>query len=319
VRHSHPTTFSDEDAYSAAIVQACVDNGIEVIGVADHYRIRPATKLIQAARASGLIVFPGFEAVSKEGVHLLCLFDPSTTVDAVQGRIHACGIHDDTNPSPLGDLDAQELLDKAPSWPAQVIAAHVASSGGLFRALQAGQARSAIWRHQRLQACSLPGAISAAPEDVRHILENKNPEYNRVRPVAVLNCQDVSAPDDLTKSGTSCYVKMTAPTVEGLRQAFLDPGSRVRLVSDPAPEEHVEFVGMAWESEGFVRGGRLHFNENLNVLIGGRGAGKSTVIESLRYVLGAHFGHRDQSDRSIVITPIGRSRSERSDAGRLTV
>ena len=43
---------------------------------------------------------------------------------------------------------------------------------------------------------------------------------------------------------------------------------------------------MAWETEGFPPGCRIHFNENLNVLIGGRGSGKSTVIESLRYVLG---------------------------------
>jgi ABC-type lipoprotein export system ATPase subunit len=41
---------------------------------------------------------------------------------------------------------------------------------------------------------------------------------------------------------------------------------------------------MAWEG-GFLDGTRLHFNGNLNVLVGGRGTGKSTVIESLRYVL----------------------------------
>ena len=79
-----------------------------------------------------MIVFPGFEAVSKEGVHLLCIFDPSTTIDAVQGRIHGCGIHDDGNPSPIGDLDVRELLERAPGWPAQVIAAHVVGAGGVF-------------------------------------------------------------------------------------------------------------------------------------------------------------------------------------------
>jgi len=286
VRHKHPTAFADEDAYNAAFVEACKDNRIEVIGVADHYRIQSAAKLIEAARAAGIIAFPGFEAVSKEGVHFLSLFDPSTPISAVQGRIHACGIHDDKNPSPLGDLDAQELLEKTPTWPAQAIAAHVAGSGGLFRALQAGQARSAIWKHKGLLACSLPGPVSDAPDDARQILENKNPDYVRERPVAVLNCQDVLSPEDLRKPGTSCYVKMTAPTIEGLRQAFLDPGSRVRLLSDPEPEEHIEFLGMTWETEGFLRGCRLHLNENLNVLIGGRGSGKSTVVESLRYVLG---------------------------------
>ncbi|ARL23920.1 TrlF family AAA-like ATPase [Burkholderia pseudomallei] len=285
-RHKRPTQFTDEASYNDALIAACHANGVEVIALADHYRIRPAAALIEAARAAGIVVFPGFEAVSKEGVHFLCLFDPSMPLSGVQGRIHACGIHNDDKESPLGELHASELLEQAADWPAQVIAAHIAGAGGLFRALQAGQARSAIWRHDNLHACSLPGPISAAPEDVRPILENKNADYAREHPIAVLNCQDVCSPEDLAKAGTTCYVKMTRPTVEGLRQAFLDPGSRVRLSSDPAPEEHIEFLGLAWETEGFLRGCRLHFNENLNVLIGGRGAGKSSIIESLRYVLG---------------------------------
>ncbi|MEX2206664.1 MAG: AAA family ATPase [Myxococcota bacterium] len=286
VRHSHPTPFADESAYNKALIEACKDNGIEVIGLGDHYRIRSATGLVAAAQAAGIVVFPGFEAVSKEGVHFLCLFDPSTSLDAVQARIHSCGVHNEDNVSPIGDLDAQKLIEAAPKWGAQVVAAHIASGGGLFRALQAGQARSAIWRQAGLQACSLPGPVAEAPDDVRPILQNKNADYRRERVAAVLNCQDVCGPEDLAKAGTWCYVKMTAPTIEGLRHAFLDPESRIRLQSDASPEEHVEFLGLAWETEGFLRGCRLHFNENLNVLIGGRGSGKSTVIESLRYVLG---------------------------------
>ena len=41
---------------------------------------------------------------------------------------------------------------------------------------------------------------------------------------------------------------------------------------------------MAWEGR-FLDGAAIHFNENLNASIGGRGTGKSTVIESQRYVL----------------------------------
>src|SRR4029453_17812737 len=124
------------------------------------------------------------------------------------------------------------------------------------------------------------------PDDVRPVLENKNADYARDKPIAVLNCQDVCGPDDLVTRGTWCFVKMSEPTIEGLRQAFLDPESRIRLMSDAEPEEHIEFLGMWWQTEGFLRGARIRFNENMNVLIGGRGAGKSTVIESLRYVLG---------------------------------
>jgi ABC-type cobalamin/Fe3+-siderophores transport system ATPase subunit len=44
-------------------------------------------------------------------------------------------------------------------------------------------------------------------------------------------------------------------------------------------------VALVWEG-GFLGGTRVHLNENLNVLVGGRGAGKSTIVESLRFVLG---------------------------------
>lgn len=77
-----------------------------------------------------------------------------------------------------------------------------------------------------------------------------------------------------SRLGRSMWTHPTVPCLE--------PRSR-------APEEHIEFLGMAWETEGFLHGCRLHFNENLNVLIGGRGSGKSSVIESLRYVLGIEY------------------------------
>jgi hypothetical protein len=195
----------------------------------------------------------------------------TTPLESVQARIHACGIHDDNEISPLGNLSAHELLDKAPAWGAQVIAAHVASTGGIFRALQ-GQAGSAVWRHEGLRACSLPGPIGGAPEDVRPVIENKNADYTRENRMAVLNCQDVCGPEDLAVRGTWSFVKMSEPTIEGLRQALLDPGSRIRLATEAAPEGHTELLGMWWQTEGFLRGARVRSNDNMNVLIGGRGA-----------------------------------------------
>jgi len=78
---------------------------------------------------------------------------------------------------------------------------------------------------------------------------------------------------------------MSKVSIEGLRQAFLDPDSRIRLNSDAKPETHTELLSIAWEG-GFLDGASVRLNTNLNVLVGGRGTGKSTVIESLRYVLG---------------------------------
>jgi energy-coupling factor transporter ATP-binding protein EcfA2 len=285
VRHNKKTAFSNESEYNAAIVEACRRIGIEVIGITDHYRVRSAQSLRQAAQNEGIIVFPGFEAVSKDGVHLLCLFDPAKDAHSLERILGDCGIHEDETASPTGKYDVVEFLKESQScWGSICIAAHVASEGGLLNRLS-GQPRIKAWTWPHLLACALPGPVSDAPDNVRPIIANKNSEYLRDRPVAVINAQDVSSPEDLEKPGSSCWIKMSNVTLEGLRQAFLDPVSRIRLVTDPSPEEHTEFIAITWQG-GFLDGAAIHLNENLNVLIGGRGTGKSTIVESVRYVLG---------------------------------
>ena len=237
----------------------------------------------QAARDAGLWAFGGVEAVSKEGVHFLCLFDPEKDKD-VERFIGKCGILSSNQTSPLGSLDSTELLDQSREWGAVCIAAHVASKGGLLRTLQ-GQSRINVWKSPHLLACVLPGRVDGAPEDIKPILLNKNTDYRRASALAILNAADVNDPADLKKDGASCFIKMSAVSVEGFRQAFLDPESRIRLHSDPPPEPHVEFLAMTWEG-GFLRDSAVHFNGNLNAVVGGRGTGKSTLIESIRYALG---------------------------------
>lgn len=282
-RHSKPTAFTSEDEYNKAVVEACLVIGIEVIAVTDHYRVKDSANLVTAARKAGLYAFTGFEAVTKDGVHFLCLFDPDKD-EALERIIGGFGIHDDDEPSPTGNKDTTELLESSKKWGAVCIAAHVASEGGLLKKLS-GQTRINVWTHPDLLACALPGPVSDAPDGIRPILENKDAQHRRDRRVAILNASDVNDPVDLKKDGASCFIKMSNVSVEAFRQAFLDPDSRIRLHSDPKPEPHAEFLAMTWEG-GFLRDTSVHFNENLNVLVGGRGTGKSTMIESIRYVLG---------------------------------
>ena len=283
VAHDKPSSFTNEREYNAALIEACQEQKIDAIAVTDHYRVRSSASLIECSKEAGIMVFPGFEAVTKDGVHLLCLFDPETDLNELERILGACGIRREHQESPTGKYDVMEFLDEAQTWGAVCIAAHIASDGGLLRKLS-GRSRINAWQSPNLLACSLPGPVGDAPDDLRPILENKNADYRREHPVAVINAKDVSCPSHLEDPGTSCWIKMSEVTIEGLRQAFLDPASRIRLNSDPEPEDHAELLSLAWEG-GFLDGEAIHFNPNLNVLVGGRGTGKSTIIESLRYVL----------------------------------
>lgn len=283
-RHNKQTSFQSEADYNSAIVETCLELGIEVIGVTDHYRVRDSANLVRAARDAGIHAFSGFEAVTKDGVHFLCLFDPDKD-DMLERFIGDCGIHDDSQVSPTGALDSTEILECSKKWGAVCIAAHVAADqGGLLKILS-GQSRINAWTSPHLLACALPGPVEGAPDGIRPILANKDAQHKRARPVAIINASDINDPEDLKKDGASCFIKMSNVSVEAFRQAFLDPESRIRLHSDPQPEPHAEFVAMTWEG-GFLDDTSVHFNENLNVLVGGRGTGKSTMIESMRYALG---------------------------------
>jgi ABC-type lipoprotein export system ATPase subunit len=282
-RYKKPSPFASEPDYNAAIVQTCLDIGIEVIGITDHYRVRDSAGLVRAARAAGIHAFSGFEAVTKDGVHFLCLFDPDKD-DSLERFIGECGIHDTDQDSPTGSLDALELLDCADKWGATCIAAHVTHNGGLLKSLS-GQSRINVWTSPLLLACALPGPVKDAPDSICPMLENRDAQHKRSRQLAIINASDVNDPEDLRKDGSSCLIKMSNVSVEAFRQAFLDPESRIRLHSDSQPESHAEFLAITWEG-GFLDDTSVHFNENLNVLVGGRGTGKSTMIESMRYVLG---------------------------------
>lgn len=280
----------DEETYAAELVEVAREKGITVLAVTDHNHVGGVEPIRAAAKPHGIIVFPGFELASQEGIHVLCLYPPETSDTSLSRFLGAFGV---LNTEPSSDPCKRrfsDLLADVISQGGIPIAAHISEKNGLLRVLN-GKPRVRAWRDENLLAVQIPHSITDLDHGDRKIVENKDPEYHRPHSpekrlaVAVLNAKDVVKPDTLADSAASCLVKMSEVTIEGLRQAFLDPGSRIRLNVDPKPEQHSEFIAMTWQG-GFLDGTAIRLNSNLNVLVGGRGTGKSTVIESLRHVLG---------------------------------
>ena len=278
-----------EADYARALADKAEELKITVLAVTDHNHVGGVGAIRSAARERGISVFPGFELTSTEGVHVLCLYPPETTEEQLKLFLGGFGIATPEPSSAPCEESFSDILARVCEQGGIPIAAHATNDSGLFKVLQ-GQPRIRAWRDKNLYAIQIPGPIQDLPYDVRSIVQNGNLDYaRRYAPepnlaLAVVNARDVASPEDLADPSATCWVKMSEIGIEGLRQAFLDPGSRIRL-SDPPPAEHSELVAMAWQG-GFLDGAAIRFNSNLNVLVGGRGAGKSTVVESLRYVLG---------------------------------
>ena len=270
---------------AAAIVAKAVELGVSVLAVSDPGGV---AAFRTAAAGQGITLFPGLELTSAEGIHVLCIYPPDTDERKLERFLGQLGV--DRPASSVGEASAsfENVLTRVRVQGGVAIAAHATSDGGLFDGLSAQ-----TWRSEDLLAVRIPGPIEELPEDTRRILENRNADYRRVHPagdkqaVAVINAKDVTIAADLEHPAATCRIKMSEVSIEGLRQAFLDPDSRIRLNrqdGESEAEAHTELMGLAWEG-GFLDGASISLNPNLNVLVGGHGAGKSTIIESLRYVL----------------------------------
>ncbi len=108
VAHGNPSSFTNESEYNAALIEACQEQQIDAIAVTDHYRVRSSASLIECCEVAGIEVFPGFAAVTKDGVHLLCLFDPGTGLDELERFLGSCGIRREHQESPTGQYDVVE-------------------------------------------------------------------------------------------------------------------------------------------------------------------------------------------------------------------
>ena len=154
-------------------MEACQKIGIEVMAITDHQRCSTGQSLAEAARAEGIVAFIGAELETKEGVHMLLLFEPDASWERCNGILGDCGIHDQTNPPSAIKYDVHDLLRQSVGWNCICVAAHVASEKGLSQVLN-NQARATAWKSEHLTACSLPGPAKDAPQNLRLILLNKN-------------------------------------------------------------------------------------------------------------------------------------------------
>lgn len=296
----------DAHSYAAGLVEKAQELGIGVLAITDHNSVQDVAIFQEAASGTDVTVLPGFELESTDGIHVLCIYDSDTAIDRLNRFLGEFGVD---NPEPSQNAcskDFAAILEMTSNQNGIAIAAHVVGPKGLFTALhKSAQARA--WKNKHLLAIQIPSSVDALDECNRSIVRNKTPEYarpymaGRNQAIAVINAKDVTNLNELQDQGATTLIKFASqPSVEGLRQAFLDPDSRVRLNTDETPKEHSELTAIAWEGGGFLDGGAIHFNPNLNVLIGGRGTGKSTVIESIRYTLDlepngeeAQNAHRD--------------------------
>ncbi|MBL4608483.1 MAG: AAA family ATPase [Pseudomonadales bacterium] len=300
IKHRGQEPSLTEDEYNQQLLQACLEENIKVVGMADHRNVDGVDAIRDLFTQNGIVVFPGFEIASSEKIHFVCLFDEKTTVDALKrilGNLELLDPNDGITPS---DLSAKKLIEKIDQLGGFIYAAHSTQDNGVLK-----RRMNHVWQHSKLKAAQIPRSLDdlkpVEDDFYRKVFLNKILDYQRERPMAIINAKDVEAPATIKNKSASCLIKMTRPSFSAFKQAFLDHESRVRLNSDVSENYWSAITHIRFKS-GYLDGLDIELSPHLNAVIGGRGTGKSTLLECIRFALDIRpFGTKAQRQHDEII------------------
>ncbi|MGP6422630.1 TrlF family AAA-like ATPase [Pseudomonas pharyngis] len=267
-----------------------VNNGIECVAITDHNTGAWVDKLKEAAedlRKENIMitVFPGVEITANGNVHILAIFDPSKTSSDIQAVLGASGFHGTWGNSDSVAEDSPEIvIEKIKKFGGLAIPAHIDMKAGMCTQISSATTLKQICKKASAVEIVFPEAI--AGQQSFEILKTYR-SLNTALPEVIGS--DAHHPSKIGRAYT--WVKMSSPTLDGVRLALLD-GSSIRPFNTPVdPNSRSDTLLISLQVENAQYCGRnkafsLNFNPWLNSIIGSRGSGKSSILEFIRVGMG---------------------------------
>jgi chromosome segregation protein len=126
------------------------------------------------------------------------------------------------------------------------------------------------------------GPVSKFGKGNNSIVRGENRDYG-FKSIAVFQTSDNRKRNHSDLGKHTTWVKWSEPTAEALRQACLAKESR--LSHDDPELPSLWITSMSVSNSKFLGRVEVDFNQQYNAVIGGRGTGKSTILEYLRWGL----------------------------------
>ena len=278
------------------IVQKAIAAGLDAIAITDHNTAQSVDAVKAVAQGKPLVVFPGVEiscAGGKKCIHVVALLDPSESAQEVQAILNILGI----GPEQYGLEDALttksvlEVLEVVRMRGAIPILAHANSSSGVLSDVE-GQQRIKIIQSPHLVAVEATDFDDLDKKEkhrrVVDLLDGSDPTYKTK--LAVFQSSDNLLPDGSGRHGLEgigtkySLFKMERIDLQSLHQCFVDPDVRIRI--DPqVPTYQYPRITKVRVNSGFLDGEEVEFHPGLTSILGAKGAGKSLLIEFIRFAL----------------------------------
>lgn len=272
-----------------------------------------------AARATGdpMVTFlPGVELTvgSERPIHVLLVFECDASFADVDGCIShvftpAPRFEEATGNPRSANITVPQLLEKVREYckPATkerdvqylAIPAHVADQSGLIKELR-GSIHRLVVQHQDWNGFQSNGPFVKQSADFQDMLtqwvaakrgyawEGLEPGIKaRFKVLEHWPLVESSDPVNYAEIGKRfTYLKMENPSLEGVRLALLDPESRLRLGSEGCVVcDYPYITRIRVQNTALFADQGIAMSPHMNTLIGGRGTGKTSLLEYVRYCL----------------------------------
>jgi len=306
--HVHTYGASDDvkDTWMTpeAIIDSAVSQALRVIAITDHNNDMNGQRAVEYAESQypdEILVLPGVEVTTAHG-HLLAYFSPDRLADLATflsrlDLIGEKGAKDTRTQKSMADAIAE-----AERLGGICIAAHIDREKTGFHMFAEGFQN---WKGDIIRSGGLYGLECDSSEALRwYSLEDEpgstGAERKKIlesrRQISSLSARfhlaHIQGSDSHTRSdfeGQSVSrpgtrMKLSELSFSAVKVALVDPIARVRA-SSSVPESFPRIVGVSMTG-GFLHNEIIHFSDNLNCLIGGRGTGKTTAIRAIAYAFG---------------------------------
>ena len=296
--------FTDKTVTAEQWVMAAKEANLNAVVITDHNSVGFISKIdeLEESIRTGIKIFYGIEVcISANLTHFLIIFDDKLKIKEIEDAVISdLGLKREVWADTTKYVTENDLKNLYNTLGNRifVIPAHFASEKGL--------GRSNINAINKYQEFLKFDAIEVRNEEDIREYENKirNKAINKAalitgsdNPSDKNNAQH--SLDGLGKSFT--WIKTSSLTFEGLRQVFLDPENRcinmvelqnVGLEFNPNEVTYDYVSGIKFSKITHMTDLDMRFSPGLNCIIGGRGTGKSTLVEII------HYGLKTEKDLS---------------------
>lgn len=281
------------------------ESGLNAIAITDHHDVTFAKIIRDVAQSENaefidtsqedkcITVFPGMElTLSSPACQCLIIFDSNFSNDNLDSVVNFLGINPNneyevshsqiTRISETIIQNLEELhkkLDELTYCKGKYIVLPNVNKCGEYTLLRRGF--SEYYRKMPCVGGYVDKDISNEP-GYTNKLNGGDINYG-YKSIGVMSTSDNRFEDGRLFGKYSTWVKWEKPTAEALRQACLARESRLSQLRPELPQNYISRVEVT--ASKFMGNFIFEFNNQYNALIGGRGTGKSTILEYLRWGL----------------------------------